>query len=395
MSIFEVYYPINQATGSPFIEHGTNAISSPGFWFQAQTNSQFAIFNNGTFATISSSVPTSSISNTWQLIEGVNPDPANTNTMAYYVNGAVQTSGVSQLNNVSVTSNLFINGRNNTNTLSYPAYMAEILIYNTALTNTQRQQIEGYLAWKWGFQAFLSGSHPFRSAAPTVAGTTVTTFGTVTTDSNYNLQISATSNVRIITPTESRSILTDACGTSLTLGTSNYSGTWRIRNTGLNALTLPSGLISTDTGAFWNLYNSTASNLNITVTPANDISSIFLSPLASSTIFWNGTNYYTRPTLGFSGINVQEISGTSLTLAASNYNNYFYVTNAGFNAMTLPASTATTLGGLFWSVRNATAGNLSITLTNTLTLSSPLVIPSGNSATLTISGLTSNTILLF
>jgi hypothetical protein len=163
----------------------------------------------------------------------------------------------------------------------------------------------------------------------------------------------------------------------------------------LNALTLPSGLLSGDTGAFWNLYNSTTSNLNITVTPANDISSIFLSPLASSTIFWNGTNYYTRPTLGFSGINVQEISGTSLTLAASNYNNYFYVTNAGFNAMTLPASTATTLGGLFWSVRNATAGNLSITLTNTLTLTSPLVIPSGNSATLAVSGLTSNTILLF
>jgi hypothetical protein len=162
----------------------------------------------------------------------------------------------------------------------------------------------------------------------------------------------------------------------------------------MNALTLPSNLGTGDNGAFWNLYNSTASNLNLTVTGTSDIGPVFLGPQTTTTIFWNGSNYYSRATLGFSGINIQEISGTSLTLAASNYNNYFYVTNSAFNAMTLPSSTATTLGGLFWSVRNATGGNLAITLTNTLTLTSPLVIPSGNSATLAISGTTSNTILL-
>jgi hypothetical protein len=92
---------------------------------------------------------------------------------------------------------------------------------------------------------------------------------------------------------------------------------------------------------------------------------------------------------------VQEVSGTSLTLSATNYNFFFYLTNSGFNAVTLPSSTATSAGGNFWLLRNATTGNLSITLTNTLSLTSPLVIPSGNSTTLTISGVTSNTILLF
>jgi len=92
---------------------------------------------------------------------------------------------------------------------------------------------------------------------------------------------------------------------------------------------------------------------------------------------------------------VQEVSGTSLTLGSSNYNTYFYITDSAFNAVTLPATTATSAGGSFWSLRNATAGNLSITLTNTLTLVSPLVIPSGNSTTLTISGVSANTILLF
>jgi collagen type II alpha len=117
---------------------------------------------------------------------------------------------------------------------------------------------------------------------------------------------------------------------------------------------------------------------------------------------FNGTTGFTGPTgplgptgAGSSTITVQEISGTSITLASSNYNNYFYITNSAFNSVTLPGTTATSAGGNLWSLRNATTTNLSITLTNTLTLVSPLVIPSANSTTLVISALTSNTILLF
>jgi hypothetical protein len=273
----------------------------------------------------------------------------------------------------------------------------EVVVYHgNKLTAAQQKNVTLYLAYKWGVTSNLP--------SPYIAGTTnplsnaiLNAAGAISADSNFNTTITAgssTNNVRILAPTETRSILTDACGTSLSLFSSNYSGTWRIRNTGMNALTLPSNLSITDNGAFWNLYNSTASNLNLTVTGTSDIGPVFLGPQTTTTIFWNGSNYYSRPTLGFSGINIQEITGTSLTLASSNYNNYFYITNSAFNAMTLPSSTATTLGGLFWSVRNATAGNLSITLTNTLTLTSPLVIPSGNSATLAISGVNANTILL-
>jgi hypothetical protein len=87
---------------------------------------------------------------------------------------------------------------------------------------------------------------------------------------------------------------------------------------------------------------------------------------------------------------VSEVTGTSQTLSSSNYNTYFYLTNSGFNALALPATTATSAGGNFWALRNATASQL----TNTLNLTSPLVIPSYNTQTLAISGATSNTILL-
>jgi len=44
-------------------------------------------------------------------------------------------------------------------------YVSEVLVYSTALTDTQRQQVEGYLAWKWGTQASLPGAHPYYSSS--------------------------------------------------------------------------------------------------------------------------------------------------------------------------------------------------------------------------------------
>lgn len=38
----------------------------------------------------------------------------------------------------------------------------EIIIYNTVLSKTQIQQVEGYLAWKWGLQPQLVSGHPFK-----------------------------------------------------------------------------------------------------------------------------------------------------------------------------------------------------------------------------------------
>ena len=40
--------------------------------------------------------------------------------------------------------------------------IAEVVVFNKILSNTERQSIEGYLAWKWGLQSKLPG-HPYAS----------------------------------------------------------------------------------------------------------------------------------------------------------------------------------------------------------------------------------------
>jgi photosystem II stability/assembly factor-like uncharacterized protein len=44
--------------------------------------------------------------------------------------------------------------------------ISEVLVFNTSHSDSQRQMIEGYLAWKWGLQSNLPNNHPFKSTAP-------------------------------------------------------------------------------------------------------------------------------------------------------------------------------------------------------------------------------------
>lgn len=51
-------------------------------------------------------------------------------------------------------------------TTNFAGFMCEVVAFNVYLNVTQRQQMEGYLAWKWGLQASLPGGHPFSAASP-------------------------------------------------------------------------------------------------------------------------------------------------------------------------------------------------------------------------------------
>jgi len=54
----------------------------------------------------------------------------------------------------------------------------EVLVYKSTLTTVQRQQVEGYLAWKWNLQNNFLATHPFRFFSTILLGpiSTVNTF---------------------------------------------------------------------------------------------------------------------------------------------------------------------------------------------------------------------------
>jgi hypothetical protein len=164
VSVFLLCYPLNQSSGTPFLEHGPNVNTNPGFFIHTQNASQIGM-SNTSGSSFTGAYPNYTLSNTWQLLEMVNPDPNASNQFSFYLNADFKFS-ITSISGSNITQSLYLNGRNNTDSLSYPSYVGELLIYSSALTNTARQQVEGYLAWKWGLQGSLPSNHPFRNGPP-------------------------------------------------------------------------------------------------------------------------------------------------------------------------------------------------------------------------------------
>jgi len=101
-------------------------------------------------------------------------------TPAVGINGATPTAGTQGA--YTSTETLLWVGNDNGSYIT--ANIGEIIIYDSVLTTTQRQEVEGYLAWKWGFETstnsptsiggllvWLDGAD---ESTKTLSGTTVT-----------------------------------------------------------------------------------------------------------------------------------------------------------------------------------------------------------------------------
>ena len=291
------------------------------------------------------------------------------------------------------------------------ASLSEIIIYQgVTMPIAQQRAVEGYLAWKWNIVSNLPSTHPWKTVDPRNTNYISPSSNVIGTDTAGNLAISNTTlsrqsnllpystKVRMMTPSETRQqvITAPASAGFMTVTPGSFGSLYRMTS---NASAYISALSNADAGGFWDFSNAATTGVVITwQTSVNALPSGLASTLsvplrATVRLLWDGSSCSTQ-LFDAGRVTVSEVAGTSATLASSNYNTTFYLTNSGFNAVTLPSATVTTDGGNYWSLRNATGSSLSITLTNTLNLTSPLVIPSSNTQTLIVSGATSNTILL-
>ena len=51
-------------------------------------------------------------------------------------------------------------------TVYFTGTIMEVIMYDAFFTNLQRQQVEGYLAWKWGTAGLLPANHPDQTFPP-------------------------------------------------------------------------------------------------------------------------------------------------------------------------------------------------------------------------------------
>ena len=89
----------------------------------------------------------------------------------YYVNGSEQGAAAytPAANNTKVVYLGAWNASAGPTVSSYfTGELAEIIVYNGQLTTNERQQIEGYIAHRYGLQSNLPSTHPYRNFAPTV-----------------------------------------------------------------------------------------------------------------------------------------------------------------------------------------------------------------------------------
>jgi hypothetical protein len=92
--------------------------------------------------------------------------------VAYYstTNSFVYMNGSTTVSNANVGTTNMTNGiclgKHPTVSFNYTGHLCEFMIYNRVLTLTERQQVEGYVAWKWGINGALPSNHPYRNAPP-------------------------------------------------------------------------------------------------------------------------------------------------------------------------------------------------------------------------------------
>ena len=83
----------------------------------------------------------------------------------FFANG---TNALSASSSTNFTTGGITVGNRFTLNNGFPGHICEFIIYSASLTTPDRQQVEGYLAWKWGLQTSLPPTHPYKNSTPNI-----------------------------------------------------------------------------------------------------------------------------------------------------------------------------------------------------------------------------------
>jgi hypothetical protein len=156
-TIFALQY-LSSASGYRRVLHGPlNADAAIFLGVNGQNVATFTGNAVGGWNDIDANTPNITNLNTWRIVTL----RVSSSTLTPYVDGTAQ-------NNKTGTTASFSGLRvgSSTGGQYWAGDVAEILIFSSALSTAQRQQVEGYLAWKWGLVSSLPGNHPYRLIKP-------------------------------------------------------------------------------------------------------------------------------------------------------------------------------------------------------------------------------------
>jgi hypothetical protein len=152
------------ASGNTYLFIGGNTSAGVAINFGSFAFSDLALNRAGGISLVAAGAPQNFFNNT-SVISATNSTQAN--GKGVFVNGNSQSLSADNTATsafVAGSGQITIGG-NNLLTLQQTD-IGEILIYEVDITQLQRQQVEGYLAWKWGLAGNLPSTHPYKTAPP-------------------------------------------------------------------------------------------------------------------------------------------------------------------------------------------------------------------------------------
>jgi len=170
ISLFMVVNHVSNVSGNSELFYSQNGPTSPGYayfdLFSNTNQSGLLSINIGNQTQVSTGLD---IRGTISLIDVI----ATTSTATIYVNGTQTNNNISRGGlSLDNTITWAISGG------AFKGYVGEIVTYPSGLSDSDRQKVEGYLAWKWGLQSNLPDSQPYKNAPPS-SSTVITSFTTV------------------------------------------------------------------------------------------------------------------------------------------------------------------------------------------------------------------------